>query len=106
MDPDADWVLDEVGGGGAHGHVGVASCGLRGRVLDVLENHFVTLSSLLLLSQAVFTQLHVHNRALDTNGEAALPEVRGTLLSIATTGFKSNTVRKPSHIRAAQRRVA
>ena len=37
------------------------------------RNHFVLFQDLLSLFQAVFTLWHVHNRALDTNGEAFLP---------------------------------
>ena len=36
-----------------------------------LTNDFVHFQDLLLVFQAVFTQWHVHNRALDTDGEAA-----------------------------------
>ena len=35
------------------------------------KNDFVHFQDLLLIYQAVFTLLHDHNRALDTNGEAA-----------------------------------
>ena len=36
-----------------------------------LKNDFVHFQDLLLVFEAVFTQWHVHNRALDTDGEAA-----------------------------------
>ena len=63
------------------------------------KNDFVPFQDLLLVLQAVFTLWHVHNRVLDTNGEAALRVSQGEaavhrhhrLLSAATTGFKSNT---------------
>ena len=41
------------------------------------RNHFVQFQDLLLYFQAVFTLWHVHNRALDTNGEAAHPVSQG-----------------------------
>ena len=43
---------------------------------------------------ALFTLKHDHNKALGARGEAAFTVSQGdTLLSTATTGFKSNTVK-------------
>ena len=41
------------------------------------KNNFVHFQDLLLVFQAVFNQWHVHNRALDANGEAAFPVSQG-----------------------------
>ena len=42
-----------------------------------LKNDFVHFQDLLLVFKAVFTQWHVHNRALDASGEAAFPVSQG-----------------------------
>ena len=95
MDLDDEGVLDEqVGDGGPLGHVGLASSGLGGRVLDVLEISLCPLSR----SAVVFTSC-VHSMARSQQGTGRqrrscppCASVRGKLLSTATTGFKSNTV--------------
>ena len=71
---DGRFWIDELWGGGARGHISVTSRGLRGRVWTFRKNDFVHFQDLLLLFQAVFTQWHVHNRALEANGEAVSQE--------------------------------
>ena len=78
MDPDT--VIDEVGGGGAHGHVGVTSRGLGGRVLDVPEEslctHFKICCNCIRAVFTMSTPKHNHNGALVAR-EAALPLSQG-----------------------------
>ena len=75
MDLDDEGVRDEEDGvRGAHGHIAWPPAASEAEFLTFWKNDFVHFQDLLLLFQAVFTQWHVHNRALEANGEAVSQE--------------------------------
>ena len=63
------------------------------------RNDFVHFQDLLLVFQAVFTQWHVHNRALDASGKAAFPVSQGKAVqSHLRHQVHHDGSQQPSHI--------